>query len=80
MSTRTSITLLCPCGHTGSEQNENDQPYSRAWSDYSLKNLKGLKSDYYAEGFVALEKVFNYLKPSCPECGSALTEKNVTRP
>ena len=73
MTTRTSHSVICSCGHVGAIcKTENDQPYSKPWEKYTLENLNG--GSFYVEGFVdSWEKIFQELKPACSKCGKALS-------
>jgi len=54
---------------------ENDQPYSKPWESYSLANLNG--GGYRVEGAADWPAVFEAMKPTCPQCGIALTPENL---
>lgn len=54
---------------------ENDQPYSLPWESYSLENLKGV--GFRVEGAANWPTVFAAMQPICPQCGQALTPKNL---
>jgi hypothetical protein len=58
---------------------ENDQPYSKSWESYSLESLNG-GGTFHVEGHADWNKVFEELQPVCPQCGTSLFPKNVTRP
>lgn len=75
MTMRTSYTLRCPCGHSGSiGMSENDQPYSSCWENYTLRNFKSNGVDSYEfSGAASWKMVFDKLKPICPACDRALT-------
>jgi len=76
---RTKQSLICSCGHEGTlNMSENDQPFSKPYENYSLGNLNSEgESTYYVEGYALLPSVLEVLKPTCPQCGSKLTEKNL---
>lgn len=54
---------------------ENDQPYSKMWESYSLKNLNG--GSYRVEGSAEWAEVFAALKPTCPQCGTGLMPEHL---
>lgn len=75
LTMRTKYPLTCSCGHKGAiKMSENDQPYSKPYESYSLENLKG--GSYRVEGFAEWKAVFSSIKPTCPKCGTELTEEN----
>lgn len=57
---------------------ENDQPYSKPWEKYSLKELNG-NCEWYTEGAADFETVIKNLNPSCPKCGKKLNTENHLR-
>lgn len=76
MTMRTTYVVTCPCGHKGTiKMSENDQPYSMMWESYSLENING--GSYRIGGVAKLPEVFAALKPTCPQCGNALTPENL---
>lgn len=75
MTMRTTYSLTCSCGHKGAIwMSENDQPYSRPLESYSLESLNG--GGYRVEGAANWPTVFEAMKPTCPQCGKALTPEN----
>lgn len=76
MTMRTTYPVTCSCGHKGAiKMSENDQPYSKPWESYSLANLNG--GGYRVEGAADWPAVFEAMKPTCPQCGIALTPENL---
>lgn len=74
MTTRSTIILVCACGHRGHiEISENDQPYSKPWVSATLVDLDARGS--YAENY----KIFSEERPSCPKCGASLTPDNISK-
>ena len=68
MAMRTITRLACPCGHQGAiVESENDQPYSKEWSNTSLRDLES-KGQYQGPN-----ELFTKTRPSCPKCGKSLT-------
>ena len=57
---------------------ENDQPYSKAWEEYTLDDLSD-RSGYNVEGFAKLADVFAHLELTCPKCGRVLTTANIQK-
>lgn len=77
MTTVTRNRLKCSCGHEGSiKMKENDAPFSRQYEDYSLEELKGT-SFSVLDRFAKLDEVFENMKPTCPQCGTLLTQENL---
>lgn len=77
MTMRTTYSVVCECGHTGSIIfSENDTPYSSGnWESYSLKNLKGNPHSVPTNADWAT--IFRIMSIQCPECDRALSEKNM---
>lgn len=72
MTMRTELKLKCACGHIGViKMSKNDQPYSKPWEKYSLKELNG-NCEWYTEGTADFKTVIKNLNPSCPKCGKKL--------
>lgn len=79
MTMRTEIKLQCDCGHIGFiKMSENDQPYSKPWEKYSLKELNG-NCEWYTKGAADFETAIVNLNPSCPKCGKKLNIENHLR-
>ena len=78
MTTVTKYSVACPCGHIGAiKMKENDQPFSGQWESYSLIDLNG-SSTGIEGGVLQWDKVFADMKPTCPKCGTILTQKNLS--
>lgn len=77
MTTVTKYSVTCSCGHVGTiKMKENDQPFSGQWESYSLVDLNGSATGVEG-GVLQWDKVFEDMKPTCPKCGSALTQANL---
>jgi hypothetical protein len=76
MTTVTTTTLVCACGHSGAiKMRENDAPFSRQYEDYSLVDLDG--ESFSTDGYVSLEEAIKHMRPQCPKCGSMLSKQHV---
>lgn len=72
MTLRTTISVPCKCGYTGTvKRSENDQPYSDCWERFTpMNDLIG--SEYYVDGFAESDKVNKAMNLKCPKCNSSL--------
>jgi hypothetical protein len=69
MTTRSSRSIVCECGHQGAITcSENDQPYSALWEEYSLDGFSG--GEITITSYADMPKdMLEALKPRCPQCG-----------
>ena len=76
MATHTRFPLICSCGHEGAIiMKENDQPYSKGWEKYTLKELDG--DEFYIEPSCSIKTAIQNTRPYCPICGNRLTHDNL---
>ena len=68
--------VVCECGHEGRiKLGEDDKPYSGTWVIYSLENLNGVP--FTSNVPISLQKAFEKMKVSCPNCNRELSADNL---